>query len=188
VSAKLFALIDTATMEKKNQTLLWVIERVCTLGAVMIEYRNKTGSFEEKRDDILTIKEHLDTPVIVNDDISLVPFCDGLHLGQEDILKYGADVKSAIVHVREIIGSKILGISTHNEKEILEANETSIDYIGLGAYKKTDTKETDNILGDKLSSLALLSKKPVAAIGGVKLNDDILNAAYIVVGSGLYED
>jgi thiamine-phosphate pyrophosphorylase len=188
VDAKLFALIDTATIEKKSKTLLWIMQRVCNLNAAIVEYRNKNGSFEEKRDDILMIKEHLNIPLIVNDDISLVPFCDGLHLGQDDLLKYADSVAKSVECVREIIGSKILGISTHNKREILEANNTSVDYIGLGAYRKTDTKDTGNILGERLSALALLSKKPVAAIGGIKLSDRIANAAYIVVGSGLYEN
>lgn len=188
MDAKLFALIDTATIEKNAKTLLWIIQKVRALGAVMIEYRNKTGNFEEKRDDILMIKEYLDIPLIVNDDISLAPFCNGLHLGQDDLLEYGEGVIKSVERVREIIGSKILGISTHNEKEILEANSTGVDYIGLGAYRKTDTKDTDNILGERLSTLALLSKKPVAAIGGIKLSDRIANTTYLVVGAGLYED
>jgi thiamine-phosphate pyrophosphorylase len=175
-------------MEKNDKTLLWITQRIHNLDAAMAEYRNKTGSFEEKRDDILTIKEYLNIPLIVNDDISLAPFCDGVHLGQDDLLKYADSVAKSVEHVRSIIGGKILGISTHNEKEILEANDTSVDYIGLGAYRKTSTKDTDNILGDRLSSLALLSKKPVAAIGGVKLNDHIANVSYLVVGAGLYEN
>jgi thiamine-phosphate pyrophosphorylase len=188
VPAKLFALIDTAIIKKYNKTLFWSCERILYLDAAMVEYRNKTGSFKEKKEDILAIKERIKAPVIVNDDISLVPFCDGVHLGQEDLLKYGSGVYAATEYIRGIIGRKIFGISTHNEKEILEANETSVDYIGLGAYRKTVSKDTDNILGDKLPLLANLSKKPVAAIGGVRLNDNIAHVTYIAVGSGLYED
>jgi thiamine-phosphate pyrophosphorylase len=188
MSAKLFALIDTAIIKKYDKTLLWSIERIQYLEAVIVEYRNKTGSFKEKRDDILAIKEQIKAPVIVNDDISLVPFCDGVHLGQEDLLKYGDNVYAADEYVRRVIGCKIFGISTHNEREILEANETSVDYIGLGAYRKTASKDTNNILGDKLPQLAILSKKPVVAIGGVQLSDNIANIAYIAVGSGIYED
>jgi thiamine-phosphate pyrophosphorylase len=175
-------------MEKNAKTLSWIIETVRNLGATIVEYRNKTGSFEEKKDDILMIKESLDASLIVNDDILLAPFCDGLHLGQDDLLKYANSTAKSVECVREIIGGKILGISTHNEKEILEANSTSVDYIGLGAYRRTYTKNTNNILGERLSTLALLSKKPVAAIGGVKLNDRIANVAYLVIGAGLYED
>ncbi|MDR1615274.1 MAG: thiamine phosphate synthase [Campylobacteraceae bacterium] len=175
-------------MKRYDKTLSWIIRRIQNMETAIVEYRNKTGNFEEKKDDILTIKEYLNVPVIVNDDISLVPFCEGVHLGQEDLLKYGENIYTAVNHVREMIGSKIFGISTHNEKEILEANKTSVDYIGLGAYRKTASKNTDNILGGKLSQLAALSKKPVAAIGGVKIDDDIANAAYLVVGSGLYEN
>ncbi len=89
--------------------------------------------------------------------------------------------------VRDKIGDKILGLSTHNKKEILEANELDLDYIGLGAYRKTSTKDTENILGEKLSLLASFSKHPVAAIGGVRIKDKIKNVTYLVVGSNLYD-
>ncbi|MDR2100580.1 MAG: thiamine phosphate synthase [Campylobacteraceae bacterium] len=186
---KLYALIDKATLIKKGKSLEEAVKRAKSLNASLLQYRNKTGAYEEKKEDLLTIKSlYADAPIIINDDLALIAYCGGIHLGQEDILKYGADIYTAAEHVREIIGSKIFGISTHNKKEILEANKTSVDYIGLGAYRKTDTKDTNNILGDTLDLLANFSEKPVAAIGGVKLCDRFEHVTYLAIGSGLYED
>ena len=80
-------------------------------------------------------------------------------------------------------------VSTHNETEISEANTLEIDYIGLGACRSTGTKSDANVLGiERVSALASLSTHPVAAIGGVRLDDAIPNITYHVIGSGLYED
>ena len=88
--------------------------------------------------------------------------------------------------MRKKYPNRIFGISTHNELEILEANKLDIDYIGLGAYRDTSTKkDISGILGDKISYLAKISKHPVGAIGGVKVDDDIEHITYNVVGSGL---
>ena len=43
------------------------------------------------------------------------------------------------------------------------------------------------VLKESLSGLARLSFKPVSAIGGVRVNDEIDGVTYAVVGSDLYE-
>ena len=80
-----------------------------------------------------------------------------------------------------------MGLSTHNEIEILEANDLDLDMIGLGAYRNTNTKDVSTVLGDNIIYLAKISKHPVCAIGGVKINDHIENIRFNVVGSGFYE-
>ena len=82
---------------------------------------------------------------------------------------------------------KLLGISTHNEDEVLEANNLDLNYIGLGAYKNTTTKDVPNILGNSLDAIAGKSKHFVGAIGGVGLDDKFQNVTYHVIGSGLLE-
>jgi len=109
-------------------------------------------------------------------------------MGQEDLARVNEDIVTAVANVRAEIGSdKLFGISTHNEKEIKNANNMDLNYIGLGAFKQTITKDVTNILGDDLDRLASFSKHKVAAIGGVKLSDTFDNVTYLVVGSGLYE-
>ena len=96
------------------------------------------------------------------------------------------DITKAVKILRSVIGKeKILGISTHNEKEVLEANEMDLNYIGLGAYRETSTKNVSTVLGDKLDLIASKSKHYVAAIGGVKKTDNFQNVTYHVIGSGL---
>jgi len=90
--------------------------------------------------------------------------------------------------IREKIGEKILGLSTHNQKEVEEANTLNIDYIGLGAYRQTDTKSEAKVLGEDIFKIAKLSKHKVAIIGGVTLDDKFGDEIYYsVIGSGLLE-
>jgi len=122
-------------------------------------------------EDILSIKKRFNGKLIVNDYIKFVEFTDGLHVGQEDLKQIASSSKSAIKTIREKIGDKILGVSTHNVEEIIEANSLNIDYIGIGAYRETKTKRDAKISGKIVLEYAKNSLHPVAIIGGVKLSD-----------------
>lgn len=185
---KRYALCDYDTLAQKNVTLEAYVGLAQKHGAEVIQYRNKHASSQEVKHDLLHLRKIWDGYLIINDHISLVPFCDGLHIGQEDALKYGKDLKSAIKAIRKQIGrDKILGLSTHNKAEVLAANRLDINYIGLGAYRATATKSEAAVLGEALDDIAKLSHYPVAAIGGVLLEDTFDHVAYLVIGSGLYD-
>jgi len=185
-SNHLYALCDYQTLIKRELSLPDFIKIVKKYDVKIIQYRDKLNLNEIQIKNLNYIKEQLDIPIIINDKIDLIEFADGLHLGQEDFEKIHKNKTLAIKLIRKKIGNKLLGLSTHNEFEILEANELDLDMIGLGAYKGTQTKDVDSILGDKISYLAKISKHPVCAIGGVNIDDKIENINFNVVGSGLY--
>ena len=184
----LYVLCDYETLLKKNISLEKFIYLCKKKDVKIVQYRDKISSLEEQKTNLLYLKSQLNIPIIINDKIELIEFADGLHLGQEDLDKIHKDKKLAVKLVRLKIKDKLLGLSTHNEIEILEANELALDMIGLGAYKNTNTKDVSTILGSKISYLAKISKHPVCAIGGVKVEDIIENIRFNVVGSGFYED
>jgi len=188
VSNLLYVLCDYETLLKKNISLKSFINLCKNKDVKLLQYRDKISSFQVQKENLLLLKKSLNIPIIVNDKIDLVEYCDGLHLGQEDFGLIHKDKKLASRVIRKKIGKKLLGLSTYSEVEILEANELDIDMIGLGTYRKTSTKDIDNILGDKMSYLAKISKHPVCAIGGVKINDKIKNITFNVVGSGFFEN
>lgn len=153
----------------------------------ILQYRNKEGSLIEKKEDLLLIRTLYKGILIVNDAIELIEFADGLHIGQEDIRLYSEDLSEAVKVIRLKIGKKQLGLSTHNKEEILQANTLDLDYIGLGAYRATNTKSEANVGGKGLIEAASFSTHPVGMIGGVTLEDDFLAPiVYKVIGSGLY--
>jgi thiamine-phosphate pyrophosphorylase len=184
----LYVLCDYETLLKKNISLEKFIYLCKKKDVKIVQYRDKISSLEEQKTNLLYLKSELNIPIIINDKIELIEFADGLHLGQEDLEAIHKDKKLAVKLVRLKIKNKLLGLSTHNEIEILEANELDLDMIGLGAYKNTNTKDVSTILGSKISYLAKISKHPVCAIGGVKVEDIIENIRFNVVGSGFYED
>lgn len=186
-SNELYALCDYATLQRKNLTVEDFISLVKSMNVKIIQYRDKISSDDVQIKHLKQIKEKLNVLLLINDKVELVPFCDGIHLGQEDLEKIHENKAYAIKILRKKIKNKFLGLSTHNEYEILQANTLDIDMIGLGAYRNTSTKDITNILGDKISYLCQISKHPVCIIGGVKVDDKIEYANFNVVGSDLYE-
>ena len=99
---------------------------------------------------------------IVNDriDIALACDADGVHLGQEDL---------PLAAGRTLMGDRIIGISTHNIEQAIEAQDNGADYIGFGPMFGTTTKET----GFSARGLAMLQairaavNLPIVAIGGI---------------------
>lgn len=186
---KLYALCDASSLQKQNKSLQEFVNLALKHDAEIIQYRNKDGNAQTVKSELLQLRKIWPKYLIINDYIEYVDFCDGVHLGQEDLLRYGDSVEVAAKNVRERIKEdKIFGISTHNKEEILQANTLDLNYIGLGAFRPTSTKDVDNILGEKLDNLASLSKFPVGAIGGVQLSDTFEHVTYLVIGSNLYEN
>ena len=190
MASDLYALCDRSLLDRYNLNIEDFVKAAKRFDASIIQYRDKTSTLDEKQENLLKLRSLWDGTLIVNDEIGLVQFCDGVHVGQEDLFvlceHFGAKSKiEAIGFLRKIIGKKIIGVSTHTKEEIEEANLMNIDYIGLGAYRSTSTKDVSYILGDRLLELAKLSKHPVVAIGGVRLFDHLPGIWLKAVGSDL---
>jgi thiamine-phosphate pyrophosphorylase len=165
-----------------------MLEMLRPFAIPILQYRNKYGSNTERKQDLQLIRRKYQGKLIINDAIDLIEYADGLHIGQEDLRSYDEEPIAAIKKIRNSIGNKMLGLSTHNLEEILIANTLDVDYIGLGAYRPTSTKVDTSIGGDSLLEVAKKSIHPVALIGGIKLDDYFDEGIrYKVIGSGLLE-
>jgi thiamine-phosphate pyrophosphorylase len=119
----------------------------------------------------LTLKHKV--TLIMNDyiDIAMAVRADGVHLGQDDM---------PIEEARRVAGNKmIIGISTHNLNQAINAQEHGADYIGFGPMFQTSTKDAGKPKG--LVSLKNICSKiriPVVAIGGISSENinDAMNA------------
>jgi thiamine-phosphate pyrophosphorylase len=183
----LYALCDQALLDSKNISIEEFIEIAKEKNAEIIQYRNKNSDISFIKAQLIKIRKIYDGFLIVNDAYELIDYCDGIHVGQEDLKAINEDIFKAVESLRSLINKdKILGISTHNEAEVIQANEMDLNYIGLGAYRATSTKtDISEVLGEKLDEIASKSKHLVAAIGGVKLDDKFSHVRYHVIGSGL---
>ena len=184
---RLYALCDQDMLDKKGISIEEFITIAISYNAEIIQYRNKRADIEFIKKQLIIIRSLYDGFLIVNDAYELIEYCDGVHVGQEDLYRVDKNIQKAVKILRSIIKEdKILGVSTHNEFEIIEANSTDVNYIGLGAFRETSTKkDVDSVLGNRLDEMAEKSQHPVAAIGGVRLDDTFKNVTYHVIGSGL---
>ena len=99
---------------------------------------------------------------IVNDrpDIALLTGADGVHVGQDDIPPDA---------VKEKFSHLIVGFSTHNFAQFLQAEKTQADYAGFGPIFPTTSKDKpDPVTGIKpLEEVVSRKTLPVVAIGGI---------------------
>lgn len=143
------------------------VEKLIGGGANFIQLREKYASPEEFYGDAQTaieIARQTGVKIIINDrvDIALALKADGVHLGQDDLPPAKA---------REILGEKaIIGFSTHNVRQAIEAVELPIDYIAIGPVFATQSKENpDEIVGIEgvKTVRAAIGDFPLVAIGGI---------------------
>ncbi len=155
-------------------------------GIRWIQYREKNKTRREMFYDALKLREitrRFDAFFTVNDyvDIAIAVDADGVHLGQQDL---------PIKEARKILGSRIIGISTHNLKEAVDAEKQGADYIGFGSIFHTTTKDDVIIQGlDPLREIKKSVKIDVIAIGGITADNvmSVFDAGCdsVAVSSGL---
>jgi len=184
---RLYALCDQEMLDARGVSVETFISLAKENSAEIVQYRNKNADIDFIKQQLILIRKNYDGFLIVNDAYELVEFCDGVHLGQEDLRSIDEDIVKAVEKLRTVVTEdKILGISTHNVEEVLQANTLNLNYIGLGAFRETTTKkDISGELGSTLDEIASKSTHSVAAIGGVKLDDKFNNVTYHVIGSGL---
>ena len=163
---KLYPITDTRL---SGLTHAEQVERLAAGGATLIQLREKRATpreFYEASLAAVKVARALGVRVIINDrvDIAVAVAADGVHLGQDDLPPDRA---------RRLLGPRaLIGFSTHNLKQALEADSTSADYIAFGPLFATSTKENpDPVVG--LRSLAEIKSrvsKPLVAIGGITLD------------------
>ncbi len=150
-------------------------EEVCSAGIQWLQLRVKNQSMEKWEaiaERVQEICSKHNTTFIVNDNVQIARKlnADGVHLGKTDMHPAEA---------RAILGAeKIIGGTANHFEDILRLAEAKVDYIGLGPFRFTNTKEKlSPLLGtegyQKVISMMEQHniKIPVIAIGGIKLED-----------------
>ncbi|MCL4431312.1 MAG: thiamine phosphate synthase [Epsilonproteobacteria bacterium] len=183
---RLYALCDRDVLRSRDISFEQFIQQVKSLNGEIVQYRNKHDDIATIKNDLIQLRQLWDGFLIINDHYELASYCDGVHIGQDDLYAIDGDPVRALEILKLAIGNdKIVGLSTHNREEIAIANRLDLNYIGLGAYRSTSTKKEAGVLGESLDRLAKESSHPVAAIGGIKTDDIFEFVTYHVIGSGL---
>lgn len=144
-----------------------LVTKVCEAGAGVVQLRAKQlndRELVERAREMVTIASKTDVLTIINDrpDIAHISNADGVHVGQEEL-----SVKQA----RSVMGpGKVVGVSTHNEKQLQQALLDGADYLGLGPTFPSKTKCFDTFAGlEYLEAAAKATQLPTYAIGGITL-------------------
>lgn len=140
---------------------------------VQMRFKNQTTkttfALAEK---VKPLCEQYVTTFIINDDLHLTQqiAADGVHLGLTDM---------KIDEARSILGSnKIIGGTANTFEDIQNHVKNGCDYIGLGPFRFTNTKEKLSPILGLSGYFEILQKMkknkievPVYAIGGITLKD-----------------
>ncbi len=165
--ARLYAILDTDLLSARSLAIASIAAGLRAAGVKLVQYRNKQGSAREMLRDASLLREIFpaseDLRLLFNDrpDLALLAGFDGVHVGQGDV---SAD------DARSIVGSgRWVGVSTNSADQVMEADQTSCDYIAYGPIFPTASKiNPDPTVGlAGLGAARALTAKPLVAIGGI---------------------
>ena len=155
------------------------VKRVLNGGCKWIQLRMKDADETEIRkvvEKIQPLCKEYDAFCVLNDNVALAKELqlDGVHVGKTDMPPSQA---------RNLLGGEpMLGVTANTISDIISVSSLDIDYIGVGPYRFTQTKENlAPILGiegyrnivQEMNKLGF--EIPLVAVGGITLEDvDIL--------------
>ena len=165
--ARLYPILDIDLLAARSLDIASVAVDWREAGATLVQYRNKQGTAREMLHDAALLRELFpaggDVRLIFNDrpDLALLTSFDGVHVGQSDVSAEDA---------RKIVGStRWVGVSANSAEQVVEADQTSCDYIAYGPIFPTASKlnpdPTVGLIG--LKAARALTAKPLVAIGGI---------------------
>lgn len=158
----------TAEKFSRGRDNVAVVKDMIAGGVAVIQYREKHDkkSFRSMYEECLAIRQltrESGVPFIVNDyvELAMLVDADGVHVGQDDL---------PVAAVRQRVGEKIIGLSTHNPDQARAAVAAGVDYIGAGPIFTTQTKDDvcDAVGLDYLSHVVGSISLSAVAIGGIK--------------------
>ena len=160
-----YPILDTGLLAARGFSVTAAAEAILEAGARILQFRHKEFFLREvfeQAERIAALCRTAQATFILNDraDFAAV-FGAGLHLGQDDLAP--ADART-ILHA-----GCIVGFSTHNLEQLRAGDSEPADYLAIGPIFSTGSKQNpDPLVGlQKLQALRPLTKKPLAAIGGI---------------------
>jgi thiamine-phosphate pyrophosphorylase len=160
----LYLILDPAAAG--NRSLDEIVTDALNSGVRVFQLRVKTphtGEFYNQAFRLTPLIHAAGGRIFVNDrcDVALAVGADGVHLGQEDL---------PLGEARALLGpGMLIGISTHNLAQALEAEALGANYIGFGPIFPTRSKaHPDLVVGiEGLREVRSRVRLPIVAIGGI---------------------
>ena len=177
---RLYAIADNATLGARGASVEDFARQLRDAGVMLLQYRDKLGGPLEvlrAAAEISTVFSSTRATLILNDraDLALLAGWSGVHVGQGDLTPedakriFSLDGKLSPLTTSEREGHSLVGVSTHCDVQVAEANNGEADYLAVGPVFATSTKlNADPIVGlDGVRRARSLTTKPLVAIGGI---------------------
>ena len=162
---RLYPIVDTAALEARRIGVAEFAREMAQAGVGVLQYRDKVGSPNEvlrAAKEIAAEFAGTDCLLILNDRADLALLAGwGVHVGHEDLSPGDA---------RKVLGTgQVIGVSTHNEAQVREADAGAVDYVAIGPVFATTSKaDTEPVVGlEGVRRARALTRKPLVAIGGI---------------------
>jgi thiamine-phosphate pyrophosphorylase len=159
---------------ERRERLLQKIAEAARTGVDYVQLREKDLPAREleslAQEAIQVIRDSRSkTRLLINSrtDIALAAQADGVHLTSNDISPF--DVRK-IWHEAQGPHEPIIGVSSHNEAEVIEAERAAADFVVFGPVFE---KRAEKLSGTGIDQLRKVCrhKVPVIALGGVTLEN-----------------
>jgi len=166
---KLYPIVDRATLDARGISVGEFAREMAQAGVGVVQYRDKVGAPNEvmrAAKEIAAEFARRDCLLIMNDrpDLALLAGW-GVHVGHEDLSPGDA---------RKVLGAgRVIGVSTHNDSQVMVADASVADYVAIGPVFATATKaDTEPVVGlEGVRRARALTTKPLVAIGGITLEN-----------------
>ncbi len=172
---RFYPILDTATLEARSCSAATAASALFDVGIRVLQYRHKDDWTQRHFDEAKQLAQQcqdLGVLFVLNDraDYAKILRC-ALHVGQDDLSPVAA---------RAVISDEILGLSTHNSRQLKFGDEEPVEYLSLGPVFSTGSKlRPDPVVGiEAFRKNRSLTAKPLVAIGGITLANarDMLDA------------
>jgi thiamine-phosphate pyrophosphorylase len=166
---RLYPIVDRATLYARGITVGEFAREMAQAGVGLLQYRDKVGTPNEvlrAAKEIAAEFAGRDCLLIMNDRADLALLAGwGVHVGHEDLSPNDA---------RKVLGAgQMIGVSTHNDSQVMVADASVADYVAIGPVFATATKaDTEPVVGlEGVRRARALTTKPLVAIGGITLEN-----------------
>jgi thiamine-phosphate pyrophosphorylase len=171
---KFYPILDAGLLAKRGISIDDCAQAFRDAGVMLLQYRDKQAMPQEILANAAIIQKIFTgtgCTLILDDraDLAMLAGWQGVHVGQHDLSPAGA---------RAAMGEDaVIGLSTHNGTQVLEADAALLDtiggpcpgYIAIGPVFATASKENpDPVVGlEGVRRARSLTKLPLVAIGGI---------------------
>jgi thiamine-phosphate pyrophosphorylase len=162
---RLYAIADRAALDARGMSVGEFAREMAQAGVGVLQYRDKVGSPNEvlrAANEIAAEFAGRECLLIMNDRSDLALLAGwGVHVGHEDLSPEDA---------RKVLGvGRVIGVSTHTEAQVMEADAGAADYLAVGPVFATSSKgNAEPVVGlEGVRRARALTRKPLVAIGGI---------------------